>query len=69
MKNPCYKCPNRKHKCHSKCEIYKAYCAENELARKERHREEAVICYQVDQKLEYIRDKRNHKIWRRNVKE
>ena len=69
MKNPCYCCKERRHKCHSKCERYKEYCEKNEFAKKERHMDEAVICYQVDQKMEYIRDKRNHKLFKRGMKD
>lgn len=67
--NVCYGCEKRKHKCHAECEVYKAYCEKNEQQKKERHKDEAVICYQVDQKMEYIRNKRNHKLFRRGYKE
>ena len=64
----CKDCTERKHKCHSDCEYYKEYSEKNEIAKKERHQEEIVKIYQVDMKNKNLKERRNHKLWKRKVK-
>lgn len=65
--NVCYGCKERKHKCHSTCEQYKEFIEKNEIAKKERKQEEAVKVYQVDQKNKSLKERRNHKLWKRKI--
>ena len=66
--NECYGCTERKHKCHSECDRYKAFKEKSERARKERLQEESIKIYQVDQKNKALKDKRNHKLWKREMR-
>lgn len=66
MNDSCYpECPNRSATCHADCERYRKQRERCTKAREERQKEIAVVVYQVDQKNRAIKDKRNHKLWRR----
>ena len=62
-------CRDRSPTCHIDCEDYIEYRKKNEQAKKERHKELAVVVYQCDQKMRYIRDKRNHQLFKKEIKD
>lgn len=67
-----YQCPRecaeRCATCHIDCEKHQKFREENERNKKERKQEIAVKVYQCEQKVKSLKDKRNHKHWRRELK-
>ena len=61
-------CPDRNATCHIHCERHKKYRERNEQEKRKRMKEVAVKVYQVDQKNKAIKDKRNHKLWKREIR-
>ena len=66
MNNLCPReCPNRNATCHIECTQHQLYREEIAQQKKQRQQEIAVKVYQVDMKNRSIREKRNHKLWKR----